>query len=82
MSTAYMAIERLAEPIGFDIGQSNSKVQADLLNGLARGMNSGCDRLAVERQNCYIVDELTPAARTWVKALASMLETVEEDKKW
>ena len=37
------SIEKLANSIGFDIGNSNNVVQSDLLNGLAQGLGSGID---------------------------------------
>jgi len=74
MTDNYTAVQRMADAIGFDVGQANSKVQAELLNGLARAMNRGQERINVERQNCYIVEDLTPQAREYITALAAMIE--------
>ncbi len=69
--SAFTAVERLAEDIGRDIGRSNSKVQADLLNGLADGLAPCHD---ADLQACYIVDDLTPLAKKWITRLAGFLE--------
>jgi len=73
MTDNYTAVQRMADAIGFDVGQANSKVQADLLNGLARAMNRGQQHIEVERQNCYIVEDLTPEAREYITELAGMI---------
>jgi len=53
------SIEKLANDIGFDIGNSDDVVQSDLLNGFCRGLfNSIPDRHKREIQICYIVDKL------------------------
>lgn len=74
--SAYTALERLAEPIGRDIGRANSKVQADLLNGLFTGVSTtgppGAH--ADEMQAAYITDDLTPRARSWIILLARFCE--------
>ena len=77
MSAAFTSIERMADPIGFDIGNSNSKVQADLFNGLARGVCGGLQRREVEMQNAYITDDLTAQAKQWITNLAAMIGTPE-----
>ena len=77
MSTAFTSIERMADPIGFDIGNSNSKVQADLLNGVARALWGGADRREVEMQNAYITDDLTAQAKQWITNLAAMIGAPE-----
>lgn len=74
MSDNYTAVQRMADAIGFDIGAANSKVQADLLNGLARALYRGQQDIDVERQNCYIVDDMTPQARKYITELAGMIE--------
>ena len=75
MTDNYTAVQRMADAIGFDIAQANSKVQADLFNGLARGLSRIAQPQMVETQNAYIVDDLTAEARTYIVSLAGMCET-------
>lgn len=77
--SAYTALERLAEPIGRDIGRANSKVQADLLNGLFTGMPSAAAGAhADDMQAAYVVDDLTPRAKRWIILLARFCEQTGE----
>lgn len=62
------AIENLAEPIGFDISQSDDKVQADLFNGLGRGFKT-YNETNLHTQICCFSQKLTPEAREFVKIL-------------
>ena len=66
------SIEKLAEDIGFDIGNSDSETQAKLLKGFARalskiGTNTNSN---FETQLCYIEDDLDTNARQIIVALA------------
>lgn len=76
MSETYTAMRRMSDAIGFDIGMGDSKAQAELFNGFARGINRGCGNqlLKVETQNAYIVEDLTPEAREYIMSLAGMCE--------
>ena len=62
------AIENLAEPIGFDIANSDDRVQSDLLNGLGRGFATHND-LDLSRQLSYVQQNLTPQAKRFLKEL-------------
>lgn len=77
--TTTSAVARLADEIGFDIGGEDSRTQADLFNGFARGwtmsMKNETDR---GYQAAYVVDSLTPAARTVLTALAGAVQAWEE----
>jgi len=81
MSDNYTAVQRFADALGFDVGQTNSKVQAELLNGLARGLSRGQQRIDVERQNCYIVEDLTRQAKDYLTELVGMIETVDNERR-
>lgn len=76
--SAYTAIERLAEAVGRDIGRSNSKTQADLLNGLFTGMSAVPGAYADEMQAAYVVDDLTTRAKLWIILLARFCELAGE----
>lgn len=62
------SIEKLADPIGFDISNSDDVVQAALLNGMGRGFATYNDQ-QMDMQMCYIADKLTPQAKKFIKAL-------------
>lgn len=51
-------IEKMASPIGYDIGNSNDVVQAELINGLSRALCNSMQDHQLELQCCYIVDKL------------------------
>lgn len=69
------AIERLADPIGFDIGTSASNVQANFFNGFARAFERLCqDRIDKEIQASYIAEELTEQAKRVIVLLAQFSE--------
>jgi len=67
------AIDLMAEQIGFDIAQSDDRVQADLLNGLGRGFNT----MSLNSRNmqiAYLIQHLTPQARELVKQINDCLD--------
>jgi len=72
MTENYTALSRFADALGFDMGNTNSKSQAELFNGFARGITRGC-KGQPEMQNCYIVEDLTTEAKDWLKNLAGFL---------
>lgn len=51
------SLELLAEPIGFDIANSDDQVQANLLNGLGRGFKTYNDS-NLNMQLCYVSQKL------------------------
>ena len=64
------SIEKIAEDIGFDIGNTDDVTQAKLLNGFCRAVhNSISSHSDLEMQLCYIVDKLTPQSFEIIKAL-------------
>lgn len=70
------ANERYARDIGFDYGNSNSDVQAELLNGFAGGLNSSVGG-SLGMQLSYVVDRMDPKARKLFLELASHIEQVD-----
>ena len=65
------ANSRYARDIGFDYGSASNDVQAELFNGLARGLRTACGgRAAVEHQLYYIVDGLDQSAREMIVEFA------------
>jgi hypothetical protein len=67
------SIEQLAEPIGFDIANSDDKVQSDLLNGLGRGFKTYNDH-NYNLQLAYLVEKLTPEAMKFVSDLSEYIK--------
>ena len=72
MTENYTALSRFADAIGFDMGNTDSRSQAELLNGFARSLDR-CTHGQPENQNCYIVEDLTPGAKSWIKNIAGFL---------
>jgi hypothetical protein len=67
------SIEQLAEPIGFDIANSDDKVQSNLLNGLGRGFKTYNDH-SYNMQLAYLVEKLTPEAMKFVSDLSEYIK--------
>jgi len=70
------SIEKIAENIGYDIGNSNDVVQSDLLNGFCKGLYHSMtqDHLR-DMQCCYIADKLNPTTLKVLKSLVQFMET-------
>ena len=73
------SIAQLAEPIGFDIAQSDDCVQSDLLNGLGRGLNTYTNKQDFERQICYLSQKLTKDAKHLILELSEMIKEIDKD---
>lgn len=67
------SIEKLADSIGFDIGNSDDVVQSDLLNGFCRALTY-LPEDRVSMQLCYIADKLTPPSKKILIQLAEFLK--------
>lgn len=67
------SIELIAENIGFDIANSDDRVQADLLNGLGRGFNTYNDQ-NLNTQVCYLVQHLKPETKKLLNLIAEYLK--------
>ena len=71
------ANERYARDIGFDYGNSNSDVQAELLNGLAAGLNAYPNN-GLEMQIAYIVDRMDAKSRKLIKTISEFVEQADQ----
>lgn len=67
------SIEQLAEPIGFDIANSDDNVKGQLLNGLGRGFKTYHDN-AYNMQLAYLVEKLTPEAMKFITELGKYID--------
>lgn len=72
------SIEKLAEDIGFDIANSDDKVQSDLLNGFCRGLANSMQDHHLDLQICYIVDKLNDKSMQVLKKFYSFIELKEK----
>ena len=66
------SIELLAEPIGFDIANSDDQVQANLFNGLGRGFKT-YNESNYNMQICYFSGKLNKDAQQFVLDLAGYI---------
>ena len=73
------SIELLAEPIGFDIANSDDIVQSNLLNGLGRGFNT-YNKDNLNMQMCYISQKLDKNAESFILELAEFIKLNNENK--
>ena len=58
------SVEKMAESIGFDIGNSDDETQANLLNGFCNGMANSMQDNKLDVQICYVVDKLNKNSAT------------------
>ena len=73
------SIEKLAEEIGYDIGNSDDVTQGNLLNGFCKGLfNSMTDDHKKNMQICYIADKLNSKSASVLKALVEFIEEKEK----
>ena len=75
------SIEKLANPIGYDIGNSDNVVQADLLNGLAKGLRTIAPDSDYDKQLCYVADELSDSAVKMIETLYEFCQLNKEKKE-
>ena len=68
------SIEKLAEDIGFDIGNSDDYTQSKLINGLCRGLNNSMNESSLDTQICYIVDKLSKDSLVIMTKIYSFIE--------
>lgn len=74
-------VEKMAEPIGFEIGASDDVTQANLLNAFCKGLyNSMNESHNRNLQICYIVYKLDPKACEVLKSISEFIKTKEEEK--
>jgi hypothetical protein len=67
------SVEKLAEPIGFDIGNSTDVVQADLLNGFCSALSS-LNSNDKSMQLCYIARHLSTKSKNTLKELVEFIK--------
>lgn len=67
------SIEQMAEPIGFDIANSDDIVQSNLLNGLGRGFKL-FRKEDFNMQLSYITNKLTPEVDNFILELAEFIK--------
>lgn len=67
------SIEQMAEPIGFDIANSDDIVQSNLLNGLGRGFKL-FRKEDFNMQLAYITNKLTPEVDNFILELAEFIK--------
>lgn len=67
------SIELLAEPIGFDIANSDDVVQSNLLNGFGRGFQTYNEH-QLGLQLSYIVNKLKPETEKIILELAEFIK--------
>lgn len=67
------SIEVLAEPIGFDIANSDDIVQSNLLNGFGRGFQTYNEQ-QLGLQLSYVVNKLKPEAEKIILELAEFIK--------
>ncbi len=67
-------VEKLANPIGFEIGVSDDVTQAELLNGFCKGLSNSMDDSERGTQLCYIVDKLDSKSDKIILELAEFIK--------
>lgn len=73
------SIEKLAEEIGFDIGNSDDITQAKLLNGFCKGLANSMDKNHLQTQICYIADKLDLKTSKILTEIVQFLELKENN---
>lgn len=67
------SVELLAEPIGFDIANSDDIVQSNLFNGLGRGFKTLKDE-AYNMQICYLSEKLNKDSEKLILDIAEYIK--------
>jgi hypothetical protein len=73
------SIEKLSETIGYEIGTSDDITQANLINGLCKGLANTMDDSKLGTQLCYIVDKLDSKSHKVLIELVSFIELKEKE---
>jgi len=74
------SIEKLSETIGFEIGTSDDVTQANLINGLCKGLANSMDEHKLGTQLCYIADKLDSKSHKVLKELVEFIRLKENEK--
>jgi len=72
------SIEKLSETIGFEIGTSDDVTQANLINGLCKGLANSMDDHKLDLQLCFIADKLDSKSSKVLKSLVAFIELKEK----
>jgi hypothetical protein len=74
-------IENMANPIGFEIGTSDDRTQAELLNGFCKGLkNSMPDKSNLNMQLCYIADKLDSNTENLLLEIVEYVKVKQAEK--
>jgi len=73
------SIEKLSETIGFEIGTSDDVTQANLINGLCKGLANSMDDHKLTTQLCFIADKLDSKSSKVLKSLVAFIELKEKE---
>jgi len=73
------SIEKLSETIGFEIGTSDDVTQANLINGLCKGLANSMDEHKLGTQLCYIADKLDSKSHKVLKELVEFIRLKENE---
>lgn len=72
-------VEKMAEPIGFEIGASDNVIQSSLLNGFCRGLsNSIVQPKDLDLQICHIVEKLDDKAMDVILRLGDFVKLKQQ----
>ena len=74
-------VEKMANPIGFEIGASDDTTQAALLNGFCDGMARSIQDRELDKQICFMVDSLNSNSFKVIKEIAGYIELAEKNPK-
>lgn len=67
-------VEKMADPIGFEIGNSDDVIQAALVNGLCRGLANSMDERSLSMQLCHIVEKLDNKSCSVILEMAEFIK--------
>lgn len=67
------SVQQLAEPIGFDIANSDDNVQGDLINGLGRGFKT-YNESSYNMQLAYLAERLDSNGESFILHLAEYIK--------
>lgn len=70
-------VEKMADPIGFEIGASDDVIQAALINGLCRGLANSMNEHSLSMQLCHIVEKLDDKSCMVIKQLSEFVKLKE-----
>jgi hypothetical protein len=73
------SIEQIAEPIGFDIANSDDNVQGNLINGLSRGFKTYTEH-AYNMQLSYLVEKLNTDSEKLILELSEYIKLKRNGK--